>query len=112
MTGEPPRQAPLPAPERDAGLQPERTRLAWRRTTLSCAVAASLAARQSLRDGGSGGLVALAAILVVFLAFLTLTHFRIRTLTAVRPRGLRRREALATAGCALALAACAVMIVD
>ncbi|WP_309246927.1 DUF202 domain-containing protein, partial [Streptomyces somaliensis] len=36
---------------RDPGLQPERTRLAWRRTTLSCTVAAVLAARQTVHGG-------------------------------------------------------------
>ncbi|MEU0063808.1 DUF202 domain-containing protein [Streptomyces albidoflavus] len=45
---------------RDPGLQPERTRLAWRRTTLSCTVVAVLAARAALhRSGGAAGLLAL-----------------------------------------------------
>ncbi|MFP3990246.1 DUF202 domain-containing protein [Streptomyces sp. E11-3] len=103
----------MPDPERDAGLQPERTRLAWRRTTLTCTVAATLGARASLRHGGTpAGLLALAAILLTWLAFLALAHFRITTLAVARPRTLRRREALAAVGCALALAAFALTIVN
>ncbi|WP_156721646.1 DUF202 domain-containing protein [Streptomyces apocyni] len=111
MSDPAPQRASEPDAERDAGLQPERTRLAWRRTTLTCTVAASLAARQTMRNGGTGGLVALAGILLIWLGFLALAHFRITTLSVARPRGLRWREALATVGCAVTLAACAMPLI-
>ena len=65
----------------DAGLAAERTRLAWRRTTLSAAVVALLAVHQAVAGGRSPvHLVALAAVAACLLAVLALAHRRITAL--------------------------------
>ncbi|MFE2026261.1 DUF202 domain-containing protein [Streptomyces hygroscopicus] len=90
---------------RDPGLQPERTRLAWRRTTLACAVAASLAGRQTLHGGiDPVALVVLALVVPTWLAFLALAHRRIRAMNVPRPPVLSPRAAVAAVACTLALA--------
>lgn len=97
----------MTAPERDPGLQPERTRLAWRRTTLACTVVAVLAARQTTGDAWPAVGLSVAAWLV----FLAVAHRRMRAMDAARPPALSLRGAVATVGCVLALAAFAVAIV-
>ncbi|SDJ93434.1 DUF202 domain-containing protein [Streptomyces indicus] len=101
-----------PQPVRDPGLQPERTRLAWRRTTLSCTVAAVLAGKQALQGGPSPlGLLAVAASLLVWLAFVALAHRRMRDLSVPRPAVLTARTAWGAVACALLLTVFAVAIV-
>ncbi|MCX5076262.1 DUF202 domain-containing protein [Streptomyces sp. NPDC060334] len=103
---------PSPAEGRDAGLQPERTRLAWRRTTLACSVTAVLALRQALRGSGSPVEVAGAAVIVLlWLVFLGVAHRRIRALAAHRPPRLAPRAAAGATLCTLALAAFAVAVI-
>ncbi|MER8096635.1 DUF202 domain-containing protein [Streptomyces goshikiensis] len=100
------------AAARDAGLQPERTRLAWRRTTLACSVVAVLALRQALRGSGSPSEVGGAAVIaLLWVAFLWAAHRRIRELAVERPPGLAPRAALAVVGCTVALAAFAVAVI-
>ncbi|WP_338675614.1 DUF202 domain-containing protein [Streptomyces sp. SCSIO 30461] len=99
---------------RDPGLQPERTRLAWRRTTLAFTVAAVLAARQVVHreEIESGDLVALSLSALVWLGFLTVAHRRIRAMAVTSPPdALSPAHALGAAACTLALAAFAVAIV-
>ncbi|MET7620712.1 DUF202 domain-containing protein [Streptomyces sp. NPDC005408] len=100
-------------PERDPGLQPERTRLAWRRTTLAFSVAAVLAARQVAGgDLNAAGLVAAALSALVWLGFLRVAHLRVRALGAgPRPTALSDRAALAAVACTIALAGFAVAMV-
>ncbi|ALO07278.1 hypothetical protein AQF52_1682 [Streptomyces venezuelae] len=95
-----------PDPEvRDPGLQPERTRLAWRRTTLSWTVVAVLAVKLALHDDTTAtGLTALALSALVWVGFLAVAHRRIRSLSTARPRPLSHRGALLAAGCTIALA--------
>jgi uncharacterized membrane protein YidH (DUF202 family) len=88
-------------------LQPERTRLAWRRTTLSWSVAAVLAMRQVLRGhGGAAPVVVVSLVALAFAAFLLLARQRIQRLAAARPAVMATPAAVAVAGCTVALAVC------
>jgi hypothetical protein len=100
-------------PARDPGLQPERTRLAWRRTTLSATVAAVLAVRTVLHGGASpGGLAACAVCCGLWLGFLLVANRRIHALAATdRPPALARRQATAAVLCTVAIALCAAALV-
>ncbi|GAA2943624.1 DUF202 domain-containing protein [Streptomyces argenteolus] len=90
---------------RDPGLQPERTRLAWRRTTLSCAVVALLAGRQALYSGASGaGVISVALSLLAWLGLLGVAHRRMAGMGTAEPAPLSPRDALTTAACTVALA--------
>lgn len=60
----------------EAGLQPERTRLAWRRTTLSVTVATVLATRLALSNGSVGRVLA-AVALAGWVAALLVAHPRL-----------------------------------
>ena len=98
---------------RDPGLQPERTRLAWRRTTLSSTVAAVLAAKTALHGGASpAGLVMCGVCCGLWLGFLLIAHRRIRTLaTTAAPTALAPRHATAAVLCTAAMAVCAAALV-
>ncbi|MCW7943047.1 membrane protein [Streptomyces hygroscopicus] len=102
-----------PPPPRDPGLQPERTRLAWRRTTLSNTVAAVLAVKTALHTRTAAGFAVVAMCALLWLAFLTLAHRRIRALATADAGGSPRltpRHAAAATLCTAALAVCAAAL--
>ncbi|HEY9330100.1 MAG TPA: DUF202 domain-containing protein [Streptomyces sp.] len=95
----------MTAPERDPGLQPERTRLAWRRTTLSCTVVALLAGKQALHGGATpAGVVALSLSVLAWLGFLRVANRRVQGMGTSRPQPMEVRAALSAAACTVALA--------
>ncbi len=101
------------APGRDPAAQPERTRFAWRRTTLTFAVAVALAVRQALY--GNGGVspvdaVAAAAGLLAWLLFLAVAHRRIATMRKDRPEEMGSGVVLSAALCTLAMVMVGVML--
>jgi hypothetical protein len=102
-----------PAAVRDPGLQPERTRLAWRRTTLSGTVAALLAMKSALRGGPSPASLAVGALCcALWLAFLLVAHHRIRALSGTAaPGSISPRHATTAALLTVALAVCGVALV-
>ncbi|WP_051864949.1 DUF202 domain-containing protein [Streptomyces griseus] len=115
MSAGPDRHEPHPPvnDERDPGLQPERTRLAWRRTTLSSTVVAVLAVKTALHGGATAAGVAVCALCaVLWLGFLLVAHHRIRTLaTTARPPALAPGGAGAAVLCTVAMAVCAAALV-
>lgn len=90
-------------PPRDPGAQPERTRLAWRRTTLSFAVCVGLLARKALTGGGGWAAALTALAVLAWLGFLYAAHRRIVGLSAARPRMLRGGLATGAVLCTLAV---------
>ncbi|MFC3577284.1 DUF202 domain-containing protein [Streptomyces yaanensis] len=103
-----------PARDRDPGLQPERTRLAWRRTTLSSTVAAVLAVKTALHGNTAAGYVVASLCCLLWLGFLALAHRRIHALAtadAGRPPALTPRHAAAATLATAALAVCAAALV-
>ncbi|MFF8595502.1 DUF202 domain-containing protein [Streptomyces sp. NPDC015220] len=93
-------------------MQPERTRLAWRRTTLSGTVAAVLAVKAALHGGVTPAAVVVCALCCLFwLGFVLVAQFRIRCLAQPAPPALTPRLATATVLGTVALALCAVLLV-
>jgi hypothetical protein len=84
-------------PARDPGRQPERTRLAWRRTVLTVTVVTLLAGRLAIREAGAAlQLLALAAVFVGWLAVLALSWRRIAAMGGAAPGPVRRAVPLTT----------------
>ncbi|GAA2080400.1 hypothetical protein GCM10009801_38660 [Streptomyces albiaxialis] len=111
MTTPPETEGPA-RPLRDPGAQPERTRLAWRRTTLTYVVSVGLALRTVVAgDTGALALTGVALAALSWLAFLAVAHRRIQELgTRETPRALRVGEMRATLACVLLLVAVGVML--
>lgn len=89
--------------DRDPGLQPERTRLAWRRTTLASTVVAVLAGKAGLAGGASGGVLASGVVCCAgWAGVLVVAHRRIRGLAGGgEPERLSLRYAVGIVVCVL-----------
>lgn len=100
-------------PGRDPAAQPERTRFAWRRTTLTFAVAVALAVREAVYGTGGPSAVeaaAAATAVLAWLVFLALAHRRISAMTAERPAALDPAVVVSGLLCTLAMAIVGVVL--
>ena len=99
-------------PLRDPGAQPERTRLAWRRTTLTYVVSIGLALRTVVSgDTGPLALTGVALACLAWLAFLVVAHRRIQELgTRGTPRPMGTGEMRAALCCVLLLVVVGVLL--
>ncbi|WP_411573063.1 DUF202 domain-containing protein [Streptomyces sp. WAC 01420] len=92
-------------------MQSERTRLAWRRTTLSSTVVAVLAGKALLGSGGAVGIVVAAGVVFAacWVGFWVIAHRRIRVLEGTRvPGALEHRYAVTVVVCLVVTVACGV----
>ncbi|WP_314173125.1 DUF202 domain-containing protein [Streptomyces winkii] len=97
----------------DPAAQPERTRFAWRRTTLTFALAVALGVREALYGGGGVSATEAAAAAVGVLAwlmFLVLAHRRITAMEAARPPEMSRAAVRTAVLCTLAMATVGVVL--
>jgi hypothetical protein len=86
------------APGGGRGLQPERTRLAWRRTVLAVTAVSILAARLAVGTRlTTFGAVGAAAVAVLWLAVVAVCQRRIDALAAPRPATAGRTPAVLAA---------------
>jgi hypothetical protein len=82
----------------DRGLQPERTRLAWRRTALTATVVSVLTARLAAGTRLTTlGALGIAAVAVLWLAVLGICHRRVDALATSEPTAARPSPALLAA---------------
>ncbi|MEE1942775.1 DUF202 domain-containing protein [Streptomyces sp. TRM 70361] len=95
---------------RDPAAQPERTRLAWRRTALAFAVVVVLALRRAVHGGGAAAACAAAFGALAWLVFLGAAHRRSRALAAARPGPLGTAVAVTATACTLALPISGVVV--
>jgi len=100
-------------PDRDPGRQAERTRLAWRRTTLAATVVALVGAGRVVAGGTrTTEVLALALVAVGWLAIVAVAHQRIRALDHPSiPDAHRAPAALALLTTAVALAGTLLMFI-
>ena len=89
---------------RDRGLQPERTRLAWRRTMLLGSAVALLGVRLS-----RGEPLPLAGMVIAWLVLLRVGYWRLLMLSTHQPQRMLPPVALLAAGTVVAFAALGVL---
>lgn len=95
----------------DPGAQPERTRLAWRRTVLAATACALLLFRLAFERGlDPAGAAGLALGMLCWLALLALAHRRIKQMARPRPGGVARPLAAVAASC-IAIALLGVLLI-
>lgn len=89
----------------DSGAQPERTRLAWRRTVLTATVVAVLFVRHAFVDGVTmATALTTAAVGLAWVVLCVGTQLRVRTLARARPGAMRPPWPALAAGLVMALA--------